>query len=262
MSGIWIYCVIAGALGGFLQGLLGVGMGLVIVPLLTFLLPYYGVPDAMAIHIAIATSMGAIAISSIASFLSHHSRGNVLWHIFYRMVVFSLVGSCLGAIAAGFISPALLSKIFAIFMFFTAFRLFRKKTNQSVEMHDVALSQPLLSVGGLTIGIVASIIGIGGGLFMVPFLHWQKISMRQAVGTSTLLSLPVAFMGTVTYMLTGDTGLPMMVGYLAWPLLIAISIGSVFFAPLGAKLSSTLSGVLLQRLFATSVLLVGIKMLI
>lgn len=119
MLGFITICLIAGGLGAVLQGMVGIGTGIIIIPLLTFLLPNYGIPQNEAIHIALATSMAAIVINSISALITHHKRGNVQWGLFKKIILFSIIGSCIGALMASIMSGRYLESIFGIFMLAT-----------------------------------------------------------------------------------------------------------------------------------------------
>src|SRR5690349_8744326 len=114
MTTLIIICLIAGATGGLLQGILGVGTGIIVVPLLTFLLPQYGIPVNLDIHIALATAMATIVVTSIASLISHYKQENINWNIFGRIILFSMLGSLAGAVLAGYLPTTVLRTIFAL----------------------------------------------------------------------------------------------------------------------------------------------------
>jgi len=257
-------CLIAGGFGAILQGMVGIGTGIIIIPLLTFILPDYGIPQDMAIHIALATSMAAIVINSISALISHHKRGNVQWSLFNKIILFSIIGSCFGAAIASITSGRYLESTFGIFMLLTAIYMLVKKSNVDTTDSIPTFSLPIMATGGFSIGFVASIIGTGGGILMIPFLHSLKVKMRYAVGTSTLIGLPVAIIGTITYIVAGLSQIPsssVTIGYLHWPAFLAISFAGIICAPLGAKLATALPTKILQRTFALCMIVVGLKML-
>ncbi len=142
-----IICVLVGCIGGLLQGMLGVGTGIVAIPLLTFLLPHYGVPQSMAIHIAIATSMGAITVISVAAIIGHHRQQNIQWDIFKKVLFFCMVGSAMGAGIASSLPARILHIVFALFMFFVAFRIFKNKKPNLNAHKERSLSGPVLALG-------------------------------------------------------------------------------------------------------------------
>lgn len=118
-----IYLFIAGLVGGVLLGLIGVGMALIAVPVLTFALPHLGVPTDLAPVVALATSMGIVTIGSVSSVLSHHRLGNVDWTAFRKIVPFSILGVIAGSLIVTRLPAEVLRYIFAAFLVFVAVRM-------------------------------------------------------------------------------------------------------------------------------------------
>jgi uncharacterized membrane protein YfcA len=181
------------------------------------------------------------------------------------MVAFSISGACCGALVASVLSGPYLQAIFGLFLLATAPYMILKKPPHDPDGELPILKQPLVALGGFVIGFVASLIGSGGGILMVPFLHTLKLKMRYAVGTSILVGFPVAVVGALTFLIIGMYSIPSTpytIGYLHWPALAAITLAGMVGAPLGAALSSRLRSALLQRFFAALMIVVGIKMLL
>lgn len=113
---VFFICLALGAFVGFMAGLLGIGGGLIVVPALLYILPSVGISSSQLPHIAIATSLAAIILTSISSARAHHKRGNIPWSLFKSM----LPGLVLGALASGFIAERIpadtLQRGFAIFV--------------------------------------------------------------------------------------------------------------------------------------------------
>src|SRR5262249_14046101 len=150
---------------------------------------------------------------------------------------------CLGAFAASYVSGHYLQAIFGYFLLFTAAYMLFKKPSR--DMTDSISDLPLrkIATGGFGIGLIASTVGSGGGILMVPFLHSMKLKMRYAVGTSTLIAFPVAVIGAVTYIITGISASPAAmntIGYLHWPAFLAFTMAGVLCAPIGVKLSTVI----------------------
>lgn len=264
MSYLLIICLIAGCVASVLQGMLGIGTGVLIVPLLTFLLPKYGVDEDVAMHSALATSMATIATNSISALISHYHHGNVKIQFFKRIILFSICGSCLGAFIASCLSVVYLKTIFGIFLLLTAIYILFREPAESLSNSITDLPTHQIAAGGFSIGLISSIIGSGGGILMVPFLHALKFEMRYAVGTSTLIGLPVAVIGALSYIIIGLFKINLTtntIGYLHWPAFLAITSAGILFAPLGVKLSTILNTRLLNCLFAIIIIIVGMKMI-
>ncbi len=247
-----------------LQGMVGVGTGIITVPVLTFILPHYGVSPNNAIHFALATSMAAIASNSISALISHHRRGNIKWSIFKKLIFSSIVGSCLGAVAASHLPGMYLQIIFGLFLLCNAALMLFKKSLLTMPDTEPTLSFQKATAGGIVIGFIASIVGSGGGILMVPFLQTLQLKMRYVVGTSTLIAFPVAVVGAVTYSLIGLTKVKLgfhTIGYLDWPVFLAISAAGISAAPIGVKLATRIPAHFLQRLFAICMIVIGIRMI-
>lgn len=251
-----------GALAGTLAGLFGIGGGLVIVPVLIFSFGLQGVNADVAAHLAVGTSLATIVFTSISSVRSHHSRRGVRWDIFRPMTVGIVIGAMLGAWTASLLSGPALELIIGIFVILVAAKMLldvNPKPGRDVP-------GPVgLGGAGASIGWASAIFGIGGGSLTVPFLNWCNVRMQQAVGTSAACGLPIAVAGATTNIVTGwhQPQLPeMSFGYIYLPALIGIVLTSVLFARFGAGLAHRLDAVLLKRIFAVLLIIVGIRFLI
>ncbi|WP_347251406.1 sulfite exporter TauE/SafE family protein [Legionella sp.] len=267
MFSLFGICFLAGCIGALLQGMVGIGTGIIIVPTLTFILPYYHFPPDIAFHMAIATAMTAIAINSLTALIHHYHHNNIDWKLFRLIVGFSTLGSAIGALIAAFINGYLLKIIFSVFLMSLAgyLLLFKKSHHEISEtMPSSDATSVKLRCVGLGIGFIASFVGSAGGVLMVPFLRKLNYPMRYAVGTSTLIGLPIALAGSAIYIVLGSIKMPnssATIGYLHWPALLAITLAGLFSAPLGVRLATKLPTLLLQRLFAFMMLIIGLKML-
>lgn len=261
----WLLFLGAGAVGGLLLGLVGVGTALVVVPLLAFVLPAFGVPASAVMHTALGTSMAVIAVTSVASVIAHHRRGNVNWGVFRVTGPASVAGVVAGVLVVATLPAEALRFVFAAFMLVSAVRMAIGGRRQE---HDAAPARPprsRLLAGGAVIGFLASLIGAGGGVFMVPYLSWLGLAVSNAVATSTAIGLPVTLVGAGVNVATGyaEAGIAGgSLGYVYLPAFVALSIGSAAAAPLGARLASRLPERALRLVFAVCVAAIAIRMLI
>lgn len=248
-----------GAVVGFLAGLLGIGGGLIIVPILSSVfLAYLGTTDV--VHLAIGTSLATILVTSFSSVKAHHQLGNVRWDIVRTLSIGIFLGAFLGGWSSQFFANNTLAMIFgSIEMLIALMMLSNFQPNPHRELPAI----PSQTVAGSIIGSLASLVGIGGGTLTTPYLIWHNISMHQAIATSAACSLPVAAAGTFGYLLGGlnATHLPeYATGYIYWPAFIGIVLTSYFTAPYGAKLGARLPVKLLKKLFALLLILLALKM--
>lgn len=248
-----------GALVGFLAGLLGIGGGLIIVPILSSVFIYFlGIEDV--VHLAIGTSLATILITSFSSVKAHHQLGNVRWDIVRTLSIGIFLGAFLGGWGSQFIANNTLAIIFGSLEIIIALMMLSNyQPNPHRELPGIAPQ----TAAGSVIGGLASLVGIGGGTLTTPYLVWHNVTMHQAIATSAACSLPVAAAGTFGYLLGGlnATHLPeYATGYIYWPAFIGIVLTSYFTAPIGAKVSRHLPVKVLKKLFALLLILLAIKM--
>jgi uncharacterized membrane protein YfcA len=251
-----------GAVAGVLAGLLGIGGGLVIVPMLVYCFTRQGVSYDLIMHMALGTSMASIIFTAFSSFYYHHKRGAVQWTIVRRIVLGILVGTFLGSWIASSLSTNFLKGFFVLFLYYVAVQLLSNR--QPKASRQLPRRFGMFGVGNV-IGGISSLLGIGGGTLSVPFMMWCNISVHQAIGTSAAIGFPIAIAGTVGYVWHGlrVAGLPAYsVGYVYLPALLGIVCASVLTAPLGVLLAHRLPVPKLKRVFALLLLLVGTRMLI
>jgi len=251
-----------GAVAGILAGLLGIGGGLVIVPMLVFCFTRQGIPDQALMHVALGTSMASIMFTAVSSFRSHHQRGAVKWVVVRRIVIGIFVGTFLGTCVAAKLSTPMLKVFFVIFLYYVAIQMLTgRKPKPGRQLPG---STGMFGAGNV-IGLVSSLVGIGGGTLSVPFMIWCNVPLHQAIGTSAAIGFPIAVAGTVGYIYNGlsAASLPAYtIGYIYLPALAGLIITSVLTAPLGVRLAHSLPVVKLKRVFAFLLLAVATRMLV
>lgn len=258
----WLLAYLAlGAFVGFFAGLLGVGGGGIMVPVLTTMFAAQGFPREHLVHVALGTSMAAIVITSISSLRAHHAHGAVRWDIVGGITPGVLVGTFAGTFVASRVASAPLAIFFGCFMAYVAMQMILNvKPKPSRELPGKV---GLAAVGG-GIGVVSALVAIGGGSLSVPFMTWCNVKMQNAIGTSAAIGLPIALAGAAGYLVNGwgSDGLPAWsVGYVYLPALVMVSLVSVFTAPLGARLAHRLPVATLKKIFAGVLVVLSAKML-
>lgn len=253
---------LVGAVSGVLAGLLGIGGGLVIVPMLVFCFTRQQIPHELIMHLALGTSMASIIFTAASSFWAHHKRGAVHWIVVRRIVLGIFVGTFLGSCLAARLSSNFLKGFFVIFLYYVATQmLMGKKPKPSRQLPGPA---GMFGVGNV-IGAFSSLVGIGGGTLSVPFMTWCNIPVHEAIGTSAAIGFPIAIAGTIGYIYNGlhSADLPSYaVGYVYLPALAGLILTSVLTAPLGVRLAHSLPVERLKRIFAVLLYLVGTRMLV
>lgn len=236
---------------GFLAGLLGVGGGMMMVPVLTFLLLGRGVSPGMAVKMAIATSMATILFTSLSSVRAHHRRGAVRWDLVRGMAAGIVQGGLLaGAGVFALVKGQALALFFAVFVGFSATQMLLNRSPSATREMPGFVGQ--VAAGG-GIGFFSGLVGAGGGFISVPFMTWCNVPIHQAVATSAALGFPIALANTIGYIIGGwrlAPELPGAVGYLYLPALVTIACASVLTAPLGARAAHAMNVKTLRRVFA------------
>jgi len=252
-----LYYLLLGAVAGTLAGLLGIGGGLIIVPVLAFTFEAQGFEAAIIMHLALGTSLATIVVTSLSSIRTHHQHGAVLWPVMRRLSGGIMVGALCGALLADQLASAWLQKIFAIFTLLVAAQMaLGLRPQGGCELPGRAA----LAGVGTMIGVISSVVGIGGGTMTTPFLLWCRTATRQAIATSAACGLPIAIAGAVGYGLAGmgaDSLPAWSSGYLYWPAFFGVVASSVVFASFGARMTHLLPVHLLKKGFALLLFAIG-----
>jgi len=259
-------CLFAGlgAIAGICSGLLGIGGGMVIVPGLFFLFGLVHMPEAALMHLAAGTATCIMICTAASSTWAHHKRGHIHWDIFQRVVGGIAAGVIVGNLIGNRLNGDLLELIFGLFLVVVATKIFFSKKTILGEEAPTRLPTTLVaSLIGAVIGFKSGVLGIGGGALSVPFLLYYGLPMNHATGTSASFTLPIALVGTASFMLLGSHSalIPWATGYVYWPAVALVAPFSVLAAPLGAKWSDIVPANALRSLFAVFLFLISLKML-
>ena len=218
-----IYCALLGSGVGFLAGLLGIGGGLVIVPILSSILLYLAVlPAEQVVIVAIATSLASIIFTSISSAIAHHKHNNIPRDITPWIMGGVAVGALISGFIAGSIPSKILKIIFAICVTFIALRML---INSKQKTHRKLPKKPVLTAMTASLGGLSGLLGIGGGALLVPLLTHFSVNMKKAIGCSAACGIVIAIFGTFGYVSSGWSVTQVnqgFVGYVYLPALLAI----------------------------------------
>lgn len=263
--GSWLLLAAAmlatGAVGGVLAGLLGVGGGIVIVPVMEAVLGHLGVDAAIRMHIAVGTSLATIVPTSIASAHAHHRRQSVDLPLVRRWAVFVLAGSLAGTLIASGVHSDVLSALFGVVALAIAVQMMLPV--QGRVLSSGVPRGPLMPAIPAGIGALSSMMGIGGGTFSVMVLTLFNEPIHRAVGTAALFGLVISIPGTAGFILAGlgDPRLPPgSLGYVNLVGFACIAPATFLTAPLGARIAHSLSKRRLGLLFGVFLLLVSLRM--
>lgn len=258
----WLAYLATGLAVGFFAGLLGIGGGAVLVPILVLVFTAQGLAPDHVMHMALGTAMASIMFTSVSSMRAHHAHGAVDWSIARAIAPGILAGSFCAALVAGLIAKRPLGLMFTGLVFYAATQiLFDLRPRQSRELPGAAG----LFAAGAGIGAVSSLLAAGGAFLCIPFLAWCSVPLRRAIGTAAAVGLPIAFAGALGYVVQGlraeDLPSPSL-GYVYLPALVLVVATSMLAAPLGARLAHRLPVKRLRIISAILLYALAMRMLI
>jgi len=257
----WLAYLTIGAAVGFFAGLLGIGGGMVMVPLMVLVFTAQGLPAEHIMHLSLGTSIATIMFTSLSSMRAHHAHGAVDWPIARAMSPGIVAGSFAAALIAGFIPTRPLAILFTVLVFYMATQLFFDiRPGRTRELPGRAG----IFAAGTLIGGVSSLVAAGGAFLSIPFLAWCNVPLRRAIGTAAANGFPIALAGTAGYVVQGlrASDLPSAsFGYVYLPALALIVVTSMLAAPLGARLAHRLPVKRLRILFALMLYALAARML-
>lgn len=251
----------AGLAAGLVAGLLGVGGGIVMVPILSLILPALGVADAVSMHVAVGSSLAVIVVTSLVSARAHARRDGVDLTVARQWMLPVALGALAGGLAARAVPGDALRLLFGLLALLVGIRLIVAAGSPGATLR---LSSRSRYAAAGAIGLLSSWLGIGGGTFAVPVLHGVGLPMHRAVGTSALLGVFVAMPAAAGFAIGGmNTAgrLPASVGYLHLPSVLALALGAVLVVPLGARLAHALPQARLRQVFGVFLLFAAARML-
>jgi uncharacterized protein len=264
----WILLyMLLGSFVGFMAGLLGLGGGGILVPILTSFFIYQGMDKNNVIHLALGTAMTCMIISSLSSIRAHALRGAVEWRAVKAMAPGVIVGSFLTTRLATELSSVYIAIFFSLFMAVVALQMFlgwSPKPRQNTPSQNNTNFKKSFWVGA-GIGSVSALAAVGGGFLTVAFLTFRNMEIKKAIGTSAAIGLFIAIAGTLGYMINGwskTSGESYTLGFIYIPAFFVISITSVLMAPYGVRWSHRLPAPVLKKILAVIALMLSVKMLL
>jgi len=248
---------------GFASGLLGVGGCFIMIPVQYWILTASGVDATVAIRVAFGTNLLVVLPTAISGAIGHSKKGSVLWRAGVVLGVTGAFSSLLGGYVAAHLPGRILTTVFGFAILAGAVRMLTAKPPKVTE--EPTRSMLPYFLWGIPLGFASGLIGIGGGVLMVPVMVViLKFRMHQAVGTSTAMMIFTSIGGVFSYIIEGlgVPGLPeYSVGYvnlLQWILLAGTSIP---MAQIGVRIAHKLPAKQLKYVFITVMIYMGLKMI-
>ncbi|WP_299074600.1 sulfite exporter TauE/SafE family protein [uncultured Paraglaciecola sp.] len=252
-----------GVVVGFAAGLLGVGGGVILVPMLTSMFLSANIVPSHAVHLALGTSMACIITTTFSSAFSHYKNHNVDWPHVKAMVPFIVIGALCISFLIPIINTTFLAVFFSLFITSLAIKLFVNQAPSTSKLPNRLPPQ----LAGLGIGSISTLVAIGGAAFTVPYLLSRRLALRTAIGSAATIGFPIAIAGTIGYGINGQIS-PLelanndnIIGFIHIPSVIIISASGFFMAPIGVKMSNKLPIAILKKIFAILLVCLSVKML-
>ena len=254
-----------GAIAGFLAGLLGIGGGVILVPLFLWLFPLAGLPAEIIVHTAFGTSLAIIIPTAISSTYGHRKRGNVRWHQVSYLALGGVAGALLGSALAAELSGPVLKSCFGLMQIVIGLKLLFYHPRLPPEYEREPGSWPFAAVG-FAGGCFSAFFGVGGGIVAVPLmLILLRMPIHLAVGNSSALIVVSSIAGALGYIwhgLQAGVNLPWNLGYVNQLVALIVAPLSILFARFGVRIATRASQDKLLKAFAVLLVLVGLKMLV
>ncbi len=257
--------ILLGSLAGFLAGLLGIGGGIILVPLFLWVFHTAGVNPEVIVHLAFGTSLAIILPTAVSSTLGHRKRGNVDWHQVLFLSIGAAAGAVAGASAAAVLSGVWLKVAFGGMQILVALKMYLFRPHLPPE-RDSAVPRYALLLVGLTGGAFSAFFGVGGGIIAVPLMVIVlQLPIHLAVGNSSALIVVSAFTGALSYTMHGlnNPGLPpFSLGYVNVLVAFLVAPFTIILARLGVRVAGRVSHDKLMNIFAAVLLLIGLRMIV
>jgi len=257
----WAAYLALGLLVGLFAGMLGIGGGVIIVPLLVFLFTKQQFPSDRVVHLALGTSIASIAFTALSSVRAHHSRRAVRWDVVRQAGPWVVLGTVLGTLFADRLSSRYLAAIFTAFVLYSSIQLLLDRKPKPTRQ----LPGPVgIALGATLIGALCSLVGVAGGVILLPLMTLCNVPLLTAIGTTAALGLPLSAAGAAGYIVTGLNKShlpPFSLGYVYLPALAGLVLGTFVTVPFGASLAHSMRVTLLKKIFAVVLLVLAVKML-
>ena len=258
----WLGYLATGALTGFFAGLLGIGGGAIIVPLLVLLFEAQGLPKDHILHLAVGTAMATILFTSVSSARAHAKRGAIRWDLAWKMTPGILAGGVVGSWTVGMVPAVVFAALFAVVVYLAGTSMLLDLKPKPSRREPGAVG---MSAAGFVISALSAFAAVGGAFLTVPFMLWCNIPLLTAIGTAAAIGFPIAVSGTIGYVASGlrETALPpYSLGFVFLPALAGVIVASMLVAPLGAATAHRLPARWMKRISALLLYALATKMLL
>jgi uncharacterized membrane protein YfcA len=263
--------VAVGALSGFLAGMFGIGGGAILVPVFYECFRFAGVPLEVRMPLCVGTSLAIIIPTSISSYRAHLARGAVDMEVLRAWWLPVLVGVLAGSVTARYAPERLFKIVFVVVAWSAATRLLLAR--ETWKFGDDLPRGPLMRAYGFFVGLLATLMGVGGGLFANLLMTFYGRPIHQGVATSSALAVLVSIPGALGYVYAGWPAaghypdvlalqFPLAIGYVSLIGAVLVMPTSLLTAPLGVRAAHAMSKTTLERAYGSYLLIVGARFVV
>jgi len=240
-----------GLVVGCLGAMLGIGGGIIIVPLMSFV--FGATPQEAA-----GTSMLVVLFNSLSGAFGYYKQKRICWDAAWKFALATIPGGFLGSYIAHYLESKTLFIIFGIFFAIMAAMMYFKANERSKEETNTTIPEKynwkLGTICSVVVGFIASILGIGGGIIHVPMMTYLlKFPVKTAIATSTAILTVSAFSGAISHA---------FLGHVLWISALGLAVGAVVGAQFGVRLVSKTKSTILMKLTALLVFAMGVKFIL
>ncbi|MGL5743502.1 MAG: sulfite exporter TauE/SafE family protein [Legionella sp.] len=256
--------LLAGAAIGILATMFGFGGGFIVVPLLFWLLSFTGVPKELAMHMAVGTSLMLMFINMVYASWLHYLKNNMDMELLKTMFPLVAVGAGCGALIANLISATLLRSAFLLLMCLVLIRNVEQEFVKETTPSNKKPTNPILYLVSYSTGVIGGLLGIGGSVIIVPFFRHYGLPMNKASAIANGLAVPGSLIGSIIFIASGlhvSNLPPYSTGYLYWPALFFILLGSFVSAKIGIHFSSTIPDSIYGKIYCLLLVIVILSMI-
>lgn len=253
--------IVTGCFAGIIAGLFGIGGGVVMVPALYFVLTSLGYGET-AMHAAVGTSLMVIVSTSLRSVSAHAKRGAVDFQVLKQWTPWIVLGALSGSFIADLAPGRVLTGLFGLIALVLSAQFFFGRPDW--RWRDSLPGQPVKGVLGAMMGILSSLMGVGGGVFGVTLMTLCGRTIHNAVATAAGFGVAIGLPGAIGFMIggLGEAGrAPFSLGYVNMAAFVVLAGSAFMLAPVGANLAHKLPEARLRRAFAVGLVFVALNML-
>lgn len=255
--------LLLGCLVGLFSGLFGIGGGIILVPAFTILFSQNAMSSEFVMSLAGGTSLATVSLSSLTSGLRHHSKGAVNWSLLWSLLPGTSMGAMIGVQIASLLPMLTIKVLFCVVVCGIGFNLMLGQPTAHYRAQNIQTTGWLLL--GIGVGLCGGLLGLGGGVLLVPLLCFFGVQLTQASATASMCTFPTALFGALSAIYVGwhQPGLPDdTVGFVYWPAIWMVGLTSIFFAVIGVELSHRLPVKIMRKLFGALLVVLVISWLV